>query len=298
MVSSDRKEPSAAPRAVITAPLQGEQDLVTLDPDHPGFRDAVYRARRNAIAQLAMDYREPAPVPEVEYTDAEQEVWRMVWKGLAPLHDQRAARPYKEAFEQITIDQKVVPQLHEVNTQLTRHSGFRMLPVAGLVSSRSFQGQLSRDVFLSTQYMRHSSVPFYTPEPDVVHELVGHAATLAHPQYMRLNRAFGRAALAVDEEQLRGLERLYWFTIEFGVVKEQGKLKAYGAGLLSSFGELERFEKESKLLPFHIDTIRATPYDPTQYQGTLFVAESFDALERELCGYLDEVAGRGAQRPG
>jgi phenylalanine-4-hydroxylase len=282
-------------KAVKPSPLQGDQDLVTLDPDHPGFRDATYRSRRNAIAQLAMRYKEPLPVPEVEYTPAEQEVWRMVWKGLSPLHEKRAARQYREAFEQVTINKEVVPQLHQVNAQLVRHSGFRMLPVAGLVSSRSFQGQLSRDVFLATQYMRHSSVPFYTPEPDIVHELVGHAATLAHPEYMRLNRAFGRAALAVDEEQLKGLERLYWFTIEFGVVKEKDALKAYGAGLLSSFGELERFEKESKLLPFHIPTIQATPYDPTQYQGKLFVAESFETLERDLVGYLDEVAGQSKQ---
>lgn len=291
MEPSDRK-------AVNTAPLQGDQDLVVLDPDHPGFRDETYRARRNAIAQLAMRYKEPAPVPEVAYTPAEQEVWRMVWKGLAPLHEKRAARQYHEAFEQVAIDREVVPQLHQVNAQLARHSGFRMLPVAGLVSSRSFQGQLSRDVFLATQYMRHSSVPFYTPEPDIVHELVGHAATLAHPGYMRLNRAFGRAALAVDEARLQGLERLYWFTIEFGVVKEKGALKAYGAGLLSSFGELDRFEKESKLLPFDIKAIQATPYDPTQYQGTLFVAESFDALERDLVGYLDEVAGQATPQQG
>jgi phenylalanine-4-hydroxylase len=293
MASSDRNA-SPKPKAVDNAPLQGNQDLVELDPDHPGFRDAIYRARRNLIAQLAQNYREPAAVPEVEYTDAEQEVWRMVWKGLEPLHDKKAARQYHEAFEQVPLDRKIVPQLHQVNALLKRCSGFQMLPVAGLVSSRTFQGQLSRDVFLATQYMRHSSVPFYTPEPDVVHELVGHAATLAHPQYMRLNRAFGRAALAVDEKELTDLERLYWFTVEFGVVKEQGQLKAYGAGILSSFGELERFEKESKLLPFDIETIKRTPYDPTQYQGTLFVAESFDALERDLCGYLDRVVERAS----
>lgn len=295
MVSSDSKS-SAKPKAVDNAPLQGQQDLVELDPDHPGFRDPIYRSRRMHIAQLAMQYREPAPVPEVEYTDAEQQVWRMVWKGLEPLHDRKAARQYREAFEQIPINREIVPQLHEVNGLLGKYSGFRMLPVGGLVSSRTFQGQLSRDVFLSTQYMRHSSVPFYTPEPDIVHELVGHAATLAHPQYMRLNRAFGRAALAVDEKQLTDLERLYWFTVEFGVVKENGVPKAWGAGLLSSFGELERFDKESKLLPFDIDTIRKTPYDPTQYQGTLFVAESFDALERELCEYLEKVESQAASQ--
>ena len=284
MVYSEPVNPKAPQTA--PAPVSGVTDLVVLDPDHPGFRDAEYRRRRNEIAQLALRYQEPAPVPTVTYTDAEQKVWRMVWEGLTPLHEKFACQEYKQARTQVVIDTTRVPQLVDINAQLVRHGPFRMLPVAGLVTSRMFQGQLSRGVFLSTQYMRHSSVPLYTPEPDIVHELVGHAATLAHPRFVRLNRAFGEAARVVDDEQLKKLERLYWYTLEFGAVEEHGKLKAFGAGLLSSFGELGRFADEGRIEPFDIEKIQATPYDPTQYQNTYFVAPSFDVLEQKLMAHL------------
>ena len=295
MVYSD---PIVKPKAPQNPPsaVEGVTDLVVLDPDHPGFRDADYRRRRNEIAQLALNYKEPAPVPHVEYTDAEQKVWRMVWEGLDPLHEKFACKEYKEARRVLEIDQKRVPQLAEINAQLKRLGPFRMLPVAGLVSSRTFQGQLSRGVFLSTQYMRHSSVPFYTPEPDIVHELVGHAATHGHPEFIRLNQAFGQAALLVDDERLKGLERLYWYTLEFGAVEEQGKLKAYGAGLLSSFGELGRFASEGNIQPFDIERIQLTPYDPTQYQNTYFVAKSFDEMEEKLLAYLRGLVQEHAPR--
>jgi phenylalanine-4-hydroxylase len=265
-------------------------DIVQLDPDHPGFKDPVYRARRNAIAQLAMSYRPPAVVPSVEYTPVEQGVWRTVWEHLAPLHDKWAAHEYKECSSQVKIERTEIPQLAEVNAQLRKLSGFQMTPVTGLVSSRSFLGHLGKDHFLSTQYMRHHSTPLYTPEPDIVHELVGHAATLAHPGFAALNRAFGVAAARAPESALAFIERMYWFTLEFGVVKEREGIRAYGAGLLSSFGELGRFEKEAKLIPFDISKMIEKPYDPTQYQATLYVAPSFEDVVRRVGDWLLEVA--------
>ncbi|MFL5389759.1 MAG: hypothetical protein ACJ79C_13595, partial [Myxococcales bacterium] len=180
---------------------------------------------------------------------------------------------------------------------LARTTGFAMKPVAGLVSDRTFLGHLGRGIFLATQYIRHASRPLYTPEPDVVHELVGHAATFCHSRFARLNRLFGRAAAEAEEERaspatgggrrpehtdtrLARISRLYWYTLEFGVCREGGGLKVCGAGLLSSFGELGRFETQAELRAFDPDAIASTPYDPTDYQKLLFVADSFD----ELCG--------------
>ena len=222
-------------------------DLVQLDPDHPGFRDRVYRERRNAIARLAIDHREGDPVPPVDYSDAEQEVWRTVWRELAPLHARHACREYLETSSIVQLDRERVPQLSEVNRALERTTGFRMKPVAGLVGDRTFLGHLARGVFLATQYMRHPSRPLYTPEPDVVHELVGHAATFCDPGFARLNRAFGEAATRAAPEQLARIARVYWYTLEFGLCEEGGGVKAYGAGLLSSFGELGRFAGNARL---------------------------------------------------
>jgi phenylalanine-4-hydroxylase len=270
----------------------GEDELVRLDPDHPGFRDPIYRARRNQIARLALEYRPGEPPPEVEYTNAEHDVWRTVWEHLAPLHGTNAVSEWRQGAAELDLDQKFIPQLGEVNDELKASPGIEMLPVAGLISARGFLCSLGRGVFLSTQYIRHHSMPLYTPEPDVVHELVGHATSFFRPEIVRLTRLFGEAALRADEETLRELERVYWYTLEFGVAREGNDVKAYGAGLLSSFGELGRFASQAELRPFDITEIARTSYDPTSYQKTLFVAPSFSEMEKRVGGWLEELVER------
>lgn len=265
----------------------GVEELVPLDPDHPGFKDEVYRARRNAIARLALEYREGDPLPHAEYTEEEHAVWRTVWAHLSPLHERSACREWKESSAALALDRGRVPQLASVNESLKRGAGFRMLPVAGLVSGRMFLGMMGKGVFLSTQYMRHHSVPLYTPEPDVVHELVGHAASLFHPGIVKLSRRFGEAAWRVDDAALKRLEYLYWYTLEFGLVEEDGVRKAYGAGLLSSFGELADFETHAEIRPLDCDEAASIPYDPTQYQKILFVSPSFGRMVEDVCAWLE-----------
>jgi phenylalanine-4-hydroxylase len=262
--------------------------LVQLDPDHPGFRDPVYRGRRDAIARIAFEYRDGDPVPRVDYTEEEQEVWRTVWRNLGPLHERYACTAYLGCSRQLKLDRARVPQLADVNVALGSATGFRMRPVAGLVSDRNFLGHLRRSVFLATQYMRHPSRPLYTPEPDVVHELVGHAATFCDPAFARLNRAFGEAALRATPEQLSRIARVYWYTLEFGLCEEGGAVKAYGAGLLSSFGELGRFEEHAELRPLDLTLVAATPYDPTDYQKVLYVAPDLPRTAEMVSAWLRE----------
>jgi phenylalanine-4-hydroxylase len=284
--------PSRASVRVAPQPEEhagGELELVELSADHPGFSDADYRRRRNEIAQLAIDYVDGEPVPHVAYTEAEHAVWREVRSHLRALHERYACREYIEACELLPLDGEHLPQLDEVNTRLAAHQGFRLVPVAGLVSGRMFLSYLSRQTFLSTQYMRHPNAPLYTPEPDVIHELVGHAPTLAHPLFAHANELFGRAALRLDDDAMIGVARLYWYSLEFGVVRERGALKAVGAGLLSSVGELARFEEQAELQPFDAAAIAATPYDPTDYHSVLFVADDFASMVGALERYLDEA---------
>lgn len=261
----------------------GGFELVELDRDHPGFRDALYRRRRNEIAELAWAYRDGDPVPDVEYTDVEHGVWRTVWRELAPVHRTHACRRFRETLATLDLDFERIPQLSAINRMLETRGGIRFMPVAGLVSARAFLEYLGRGVFLSTQYIRHASQPLYTPEPDVVHELIGHAVTLADPFFARLNRLFGDAALrATDEAALVRISRLYWYTVEFGAVREDGEVRAYGAGLLSSFGELGRFGTHAELRPLDPDAAMARPYDPTDYQRVVFVAPSLDGVARTV----------------
>jgi phenylalanine-4-hydroxylase len=141
-------------------------------------------------------------------------------------------------------------------------------------------------VFLCTQYIRHHSTPLYTPEPDVVHEIVGHGVTLASPPLAELNRLFGKAVKrTTSSEALEKLSRVYWFTIEFGVLREAGEVKAYGTGLLSSAGELEEMH-DAELRPFDLEAASRCAYDPTHFQPVLFCAESFQAMHEGVRDYL------------
>ena len=268
---------------------QASFEHVELEPCHPGFSDAAYRERRNALAQLASEHDGRGPVPTVAYTPQEHAVWRTVLARLAPLHRRYACEAVIRAAAQFPIEREHIPQLDDVSRAIARETGFTLAPVAGLVPSRAFLGALGRGVFLATQYVRHPSRPLYTPEPDVIHELVGHAATLADPIFAKLSRAFGEAASRTDDAGITHIERLYWHTLEFGVVRERGRLKVCGAGLLSSVGEIERFERDARLHPFDIQTILRSPYDPAGYQDLLFVAESFDDMVEKTLAFLSAI---------
>jgi phenylalanine-4-hydroxylase len=149
-----------------------------------------------------------------------------------------------------------------------------------------FLENLADGVFLCTQYIRHHSTPMYTPEPDVVHEIVGHGVTLACPQLAELNRLFGQAVKRTNSsEALERLSRVYWFTIEFGALRENGSVKAYGTGLLSSAGEMEEMH-EAELRPLDLSAITYQTYDPTHFQPVLFCADSFRDMHRTLKDYL------------
>jgi phenylalanine-4-hydroxylase len=268
------------------AEIDDRKALVQLDPDHPGFRDAEYRARRNQIAEIALGYAPGQPIPAAPYTAEEHRVWQTIWQALGPAHQKHACAEYLECVSRLNFDTDRIPQLEEVSSKVEGISGFRLEPVAGLVEPRVFLESLANGVFLCTQYIRHHSTPLYTPEPDVAHEIIGHAVTLASTRFAELNRLFGEAVKRTgNTEQLDRLARVYWFTIEFGVLREDGEVKAYGTGLLSSAGELEEMH-EAELRPLDIEAASRHNYDPTHYQAVLFCADSFDKLYSSLREFL------------
>lgn len=261
-------------------------DLVELDRDHPGFRDPAYRERRNRIAALALAYKPGDQLPMVPYEPHEVDVWGTALAHLAPMHEKLACPEYLAAAPVLGFRGDHVPSFEEVNARLAPVTGFRLEPVAGLVTPRQFMERLADRVFLATQYIRHHSAPLYTPEPDVIHELIGHGPMLADKDFAELNRLFGEVTLRADEVLVEKLIRLYWYVIEFGVYGRPGAYGVIGAGLLSSFGELGRFSEKADLRPFDVEAICGTPFDPTDYQGTLFVAESPEQVKRDLGNWL------------
>lgn len=269
------------------AETRSQPHLVPLDADHPGFRDAAYRTRRDEIAGLALAHRRGERPPAVAYTAAEHDVWRTVWTALRPLHDRFVCQPVRALLSKVRFDGGPIPQLAELDRLLRVASGFSMQPVAGLVAAEHFLAALAERVFLATQYVRHPSAPLYTPEPDLVHEFVGHATTLLDPRFAELHAAFGRAAVGADAARMAQLERVYWFTVEYGVVCEAGEPRAVGAGLLSSAGELQQLTTGPRLLPWDLDAAARHAYDPTRLQAELFLAPSFDALVQDTMAWLE-----------
>ena len=274
--------------APITKGADGAVE-VQLGEGHPGVGDPIYRARRNAIAALALAWTPGEPIPHAEYTAEEQEVWRQVCRELAVLHETHACREYREGAERIQLPADHIPQLDEVTAAVEPLTGFRYVPAAGLVPLRDFYGSLADSLFHSTQYIRHYSVPLYTPEPDVIHEVVGHANCLASDRFARLYRSAGEAARRVTTPQaLEFVSKVFWFSLEFGVVREEGSVRTYGAGLLSSYGEIQEIAR-ADLRPLDIARMGVQTYDITHYQPLLFCAESFDEIEDVVGVFFDTV---------
>lgn len=270
-------------------------DLVLPD-DHPGVNDTDYLRRRAVIAAVGDAWERGQPIPEVEYSTEEDDVWATVSAELAVRHQTYACAEYLTGAEALVLPDDRVPQLHEVDERVHDLTGFHVFPVPGLVPTRRFYGDLADGVFNSTQYIRHHSVPFYTPEPDIVHEIIGHAQMLASPVFADLYRAAGRASRRAEtDEALEFFSKVFWFTLEFGVVREDGELKTYGAGLLSSYGEIVEF-RDAEVHPWDLGVMGATDYDITTYQPLLFAAPSFPEMVDRLGEFFTSFDDDTAQR--
>jgi phenylalanine-4-hydroxylase len=272
--------------------------IVHLGADHPGFKDAEYRERRNEIAASALAWVPGTDPATIAYTDAENEVWRTVSEELAVKHERYAVREFLEGKAAVGLPEDRVPQLTEVTAGLRPLTGWAYEPAPGLVDLRTFYGSLARGVFLSTQYVRHPSQPLYTPEPDIIHEVIGHGNMLGSPRFAALKRAAGVAIDRVETEAaVELIADVFWFTLEFGVMYEAGELRAYGAGILSSYGEIEEF-RSMDIRPLDIKAMATVDYDITSYQPVLFGAASFGELEDVVGGFFATVDDDTPERLG
>ena len=268
------------------------EDIEELQLDHPGASDHEYRTRRDYIASLSKKFRETGVITDVEYNEQEQGIWKHVAAKLEELHQKHASPFYLKAKRDLGISNDRIPQLSEMNRKLKELTNFRLAPIEGLVDTRAFLSWLSWRTMLSTQYIRHHSRPEYTPEPDIVHEAIGHIPMFTNPNFADYSQFIGHGARIATDEQIEELGRLYWFTVEFGLVEHEGDIKAYGAGLLSSFGELEHaFSDEVERRPFDLEEVINTSYDYSEMQRLLFVIPSYAELKEVTRDYISRFKG-------
>ena len=271
------------PDAMVTPPDVTELDL---EPGHPGLGDEGYIQRRKELFTLCRKHRlENLDPPLIEYNAEETRIWREVSPKLDELHLQYACRIYLNAKRELAITRDEIPQLRHLSDRVRRETNVHLVPAEGALPYRTFYEYIAQRGFPVTQFIRHGSHPEFTPEPDMIHDCLGHVPPLMNQDYAELLTLIGKAAATTHRgEQLLALKRFSWFSIEFGLIEEAGTTKVFGAGILSSTGEIPYAidSSEVKREPFVTDVVIATDYDPSRMQDHLFVAPSFPFLRHEL----------------
>ncbi|MFC4159144.1 phenylalanine 4-monooxygenase [Chitinimonas lacunae] len=232
------------------------------------------------------DYRDIHEVAVPPYTDVEHHTWATLYANQQKVLPGRACDEFLAGLEAVDFPADRIPRLADISDHIERHSGWRLTRVDGLVPNYEFFKLLSERLFPSTDFIRRPDEIEYTPSPDMFHDLLGHAPLLVNPRFCAFFEAFGRAGVAAFERMPEGhpardwLPRIYWFTVEFGLIRNPGGLRIYGAGIVSSPGEvLHSLSDATTKHAFDLDVIMNRSYDIWHMQDDLFVIDSFDQLE-------------------
>jgi phenylalanine-4-hydroxylase len=259
---------------------------LVLDPGHPGEHDARYVERRKDLFALCRKHRrDRLGPPLVAYTEEETRTWREVSPKLDALHRKYACALYTRAKDELAITQTEIPQLRTISERLERETNIHLVPAEGALPYRTFYESIAARGFPVTQFIRHGSHPEFTPEPDMIHDCLGHVPPLMDRDYAELLVLIGKAAATTPHgDQVLALKRFSWFSIEFGLIEERGETKVFGAGILSSTGEIPHslFSADATRRPFVTETVIRTDYDPSYMQKDFFIAPSLPFLRREL----------------
>jgi phenylalanine-4-hydroxylase len=269
------------PKVMIEPPDVAELEL---EAGHPGLGDADYVRRRKELFALCRHYRlERLGPPLIEYTPEETRIWREVSPKLDELHQKHASRIYLQAKRTLGISQTEIPQLRHLSERLTRETNMHLVPAEGPLPYRTFYTYIGERGFAVTQFIRHGSHPEFTPEPDMIHDCLGHVPSLMNRDYAELLTLIGKAASTTDKpEQVLALKRFSWFSIEFGLIEEESQTRIFGAGILSSTGEIPfSLSGDVERRRFVTGEVIETDYDPSRMQDLLFIIPSFAFLRSE-----------------
>lgn len=216
----------------------------------------------------------------VHYPDSDHEIWQKLFHRQAELIQQRACQEYLEGVKTLKLPVTRIPQLHELNSILLSATAWQTEAVPALISFDNFFKLLARKHFPVATFIRSASEFEYLQEPDIFHEIFGHCPLLSHPSFAHFTQTYGALGVNASKEDRVFLARLYWFTVEFGLVESAKGTRIYGGGILSSPGEtLHALDNESvERRPFDILDVLRTPYRIDIMQPIYYVLESIDQL--------------------
>jgi phenylalanine-4-hydroxylase len=234
---------------------------------------------------LSAHLHAPAPATFITqdwpaYTDENHLAWSLLYeRRMATLRD-TGSSVFLEGAATIGLGPTRVPDLREVNARLAPRTGWQAVPVSGFLPAREFFGCLAERRFPTTVTIRPMAQLDYLPEPDIFHDVFGHVPLHAHPVFADFLQRFGRAAsLARREEDVEAMARLFWFTVEFGLVREAGQVKVYGSGLISSHGDAANaLGPACDRRPFSLDAVLSQPFEIDRLQDVLFVVDDYAQL--------------------
>jgi len=218
------------------------------------------------------------------YSDAEHATWDRLFARQSALLADRAAPEFLEGIELAGLWRPGIPDFEELSERLDRATGWQVLAVPGLVPDAMFFDHLAHRRFVAGSFIRTPEQLDYLQEPDVFHDVFGHVPLLAHPAFADYMQAYGEGGLrALEHGAIERLARLYWHTVEFGLVRSGGGLKLFGAGIVSSYGEsiFALDDPSPHRIRFDLRRVMRTRYRIDDYQRNYFVIDSFDDLLRQ-----------------
>ncbi len=215
------------------------------------------------------------------YTPEQHAVWQELVGRRMPQLREHACEAYLDGFEQIGLQEDRLPRLSAVSARLAPRTGWASTPVSGFLPANAFFEMLAARKFPTTTWLRSRESMDYTPEPDIFHDVFGHVPMHAHPVFADFLEHYGKVCASVIDrpEALERLGRLFWFTVEFGLIRERGEIKVYGSGLISSHGECTRvLNGGCEVRDFDVDAVMNQEMQTSEMQPVLFAVESFDQI--------------------
>lgn len=220
-----------------------------------------------------------------DYTPEDFKVWRILYERQMETLQPVVSKNYLEALKQVNFTAGKIPDFKETNALLLSLTGWSIETVPNLCPQKDFFRFLSQRRFTSTCWLRSMEQLDYLEEPDMFHDVFGHIPLLSNQAYCDFFKGLSEIALQhIDNSwAIELLGRVYWYTIEFGLIREEGKLKIYGAGIISSHGEtLHALSKDTLKLPFDVRRMLKTPYRNDVIQQLYFITDSFEQLYHSL----------------